>query len=267
MFFGFLKILQFIFPSVSPPQFLMDPDLSVSVAFTDASRLTYALSSSSQVFDLISQIRSDPRAPIDTSRPIQLLFLGRLLAPEQCLGTLSPSPEFTVNCFTRSAAAPPPGPAAPDLQGFDRLARAGYTPEQIADLRAVFHRLRGLQDGDRAAQLAQEEEWVPAVTVMESPMAAIRYMQVISRHGDDRFLQDVRPVEPIRGEEWDHPLLQQQDGNATMPTGSWRHFGIGVALGLLIGKRAVFLVPAIACTCHVFGIGMLFGLFLAMLFE
>jgi hypothetical protein len=242
-------------------------DLSVSVNFQDTRRLSYTLPRSSTVSDLLVCVQSDSRAPSPPDRVAQFIFLGHILRPDQCLGDLSPSPEFTVQCFWRGAA--PPAPVAVDHpadRGFDRLSRVGYSPEQIADMRRIFHRLQRTADVERGAQLALEDDWVPAVTVAGSPIAAIRLMQTTAGHDDETRLEEVRTLQPpgAAETEWESPLLaQEEEGAAKQPADkeTWTWFIVGVIIGILLGKGFWLIVP-FTCIRPVFSVGLGFGMML-----
>jgi hypothetical protein len=205
--------------------------------------------------------------PSPPDRVLQCIFLGRILRPDQRLADLSQSPEFTVQAFWRSAT-----PAAriageePLDGGFDRLSRVGYTPEQIAEFRRIFHHMQQTTNADRRTRLALEDEWVPAVTVAGSPVAAIRLLQTTAEHTHETRLEEVRTLEPpgAAGAEWDSPLLAQEEGAAAdQPADkeNWAWFIVGVIVGILLGKGFWLIVP-FACVRPVFSVGMGFGMLL-----
>jgi hypothetical protein len=242
-----------------------DSGLSVTVFFSDGNRTTYALSTTATGSTLISQIRSDPTLSRYADHTLLLLFLGHIISPEQVISSLSSSSELSVQCFARAPRPSTPVRSFNDdpVQGFDRLSRANYTPEQIARLRSVFHSVNysaNLPDVDR---FALEDEWVPAITLAGSPVAAIRVIQLMQDSpSNPRPIRTVQTVEPPRdfSNEAESPLLQPDaQPPGTVPDSSWLPFILGVLIGMLFGKEVVFSVPFFMCSFPLFAVGLAFG--------
>jgi hypothetical protein len=147
------------------------------------------------------------------------------------------------------------------VQGFDRLSRANYSPDEISHLRSLFHSVRhseGLTEGER---FALEDEWVPAITLAGSPMAAIRVIQLMRSTPRHHPIRTVPTLEPPRefGSEDESPLLQQEEGETPPEESSWLPFIIGVLVGMLFGKDVMLSIPFFMCGFPLFGVGLAFG--------
>jgi hypothetical protein len=164
---------------------------------------------------------------------------------------------------------PPPADGPDDVaHGFDRLTRAGYTDPQIADIRTLFHAVNGTNDspGDRRLQL--EDEWVPAITLAGSPMAAARAIALSLTADQEVRIADIQTLghpQRGRGSGAEAPLLQpegEEDDEAVArrtSEKSWIPFVMGVACGICCWNSLAIASAAIMGIGSRFGVGVLFG--------
>jgi hypothetical protein len=149
------------------------------------------------------------------------------------------------------------------VQGFDRLTRANYTQDQIARLRSVFHSVNHTDNLPDDARFALEDEWVPAITLAGSPVAALRVIQLMaaSGAGNPRPIRTVHTLEPPRefGSEAESPLLQPEEPEAPPEGSSWVPFIMGVVIGMMFGKDVIAAVPFFMCGFPLIGVGLAFG--------
>jgi hypothetical protein len=242
--------------------------IAVTVQFQDGSRRTYELSPSAKVSDLLFLIQSDLSRPSSTLR---LLYLGRFLTPDQGLVSLSADPDFTIQCFFQSAN-PPPMDLPPDLhsRGFDRLGRVGYEPTQIQDIRNLFHRVNGTQIAPLERQLELEDEWVPAITLAENPIAAIRVIALAAALNAQQTVTEVRPLHPpaTYANDAEAPLLPQREGEQVPEVKrSWLPFCIGALWGIGCGNAIVCILGCILCCNARFALGFLVGIGMKIMIE
>jgi hypothetical protein len=241
-----------------------DSPLTVTILFSDGTRATYSLPSNSTGSTLLSQIRSDPAMTRYSDHTLSLLFLGNAILPDQLLSALSPSPTFSVQCFTRPArpAVASPTDTEERPEGFDRLSRASYSADQIARLRSLFHSVHHSENLPENERLALEDEWVPAITLAGSPMAAFRVIQLMRNAPvGPRPIRMIPTLEPPReiGSEAESPLLQQEEGEPPAVESSWLPFILGVIVGMIFGKDVLLSIPFCVCGFPLFGIGLAFG--------
>jgi hypothetical protein len=232
----------------------------VTVLFQDGTRRTYELSEDSRVSSLISQLDLPPDG-------LRLMFLGHFLSPDQQIRDLSPDHDFTVQCFVVRRTDPPAVAPGEVPRGFDRLSRAGYTAEQIAEIRTLFHMVNRTNHSPSERRLQLEDEWVSPITLAGSPIAAARAIALSFAADRELRITNIQTLDQPprgRGSGAEAPLLQPDDDDGEVVvqrTGlkSWIPFVIGVTWGLCCWNWLAIASMSFTGIWSRFGIGVLFG--------
>jgi hypothetical protein len=140
----------------------------VHVLLPTGTRVTYEVTKSTTVTDLIDIIKSDSNVAKPPNRVICIIYHGHVLTGGEQIAQLDTLEEFTLHlCFRGGAYAA--GDPAIELRGFDRLARMNYSPDQIAEVRRDFHATHGSARASPEEQIETEEEWFPIIFNNDKP--------------------------------------------------------------------------------------------------
>jgi hypothetical protein len=218
----------------------------VHVLLPTGARVAYEVTKSTTVADLADLLRCDPAVAKPPNRTICLIYHGRVLAGPEAVAQLDTLEEFTLHaCFRVGAHAA--GDAGAELRGFERLARMGYAPEQIADVRRDFHATHGSARAPPDEQIEIEEEWLPVIFNGENPLQALR---------------------PPRAEE---PLAPRADADAgpdadagtdpedALVRSPWLKFAFGLVVGAIFGIGSVIFV-VVSSQDGAFLLGLVLGI-------
>lgn len=249
-------------------------DLTITVLFQNGARSVHTVSRRETVASLIDRLKSDPNFQSKPDQVPRLLFLGRILQPNNILSSLSDSSEFTVQCIAqRQPDQNKQECESEPAKGFDRLLRVGYTSEQIAELRSAFHTVSQTSALSHEAQLDLEDEWVPALALEGSPTSALRAIRVMNEHSGRTFeTRTIAPIEmPVsQATESESPLLRMDEESEPVDhvtKKSWLPFGFGVLFGLLVKSQFFFAIPIAFAINPSFAVGMIFGMSLRAIYS
>jgi hypothetical protein len=205
----------------------VETGIPISAVFPDGSRKTFHFDHFSTVEDLIQLIISDETIEKPTGKVISVMYHGRFLKPEEKFSEIDNLPDYAVSVLYRiDKNAEPEIPWMPELQGFDRLIRMDYSPEEISLIRERFHHMRGGENETDAQKIDAEEEWLPVLFNNEGPAETL-----------DIF----GAAQPIRFNQraWRQPranmIYLDQDARRTNNTSFWISFSIAFLVSFIFG--------------------------------